>query len=110
MLGLLPERIHHFRAEDSLGESGIIFHIGRDRQLPPWLDPLEDKRMQICAARIERGGKSRRPRADNDNPVMVVHGSFVVLNRSPALMSSPPSHSGSCPRALSVSLDFSCTG
>src|SRR2546422_852884 len=102
MLRLLPERIHHFRAEDSLGEPGIILHVGRDRQLSTRLDPLEDKRMQIRAARIERGGESRRPGADNDNSVMVLHDSFVVLNRSPALMSSPRLRSGSYPRASSV--------
>src|SRR4051794_14943388 len=67
MLGLLLHLLHQPGTLDDVGETRIVLHVGRDRQLAAGLDAQDQGGVQHGARGINRGGVARRPRADDDN-------------------------------------------
>src|SRR2546425_1133012 len=61
--GLRAHRRHESRAENGIGESRVVFDIGRQHQLPPRLGPGEDQRVQSGPRRVDGGGQPGRPRS-----------------------------------------------
>ena len=67
-LGLLLHLRHELGALDALGEAGEVLDVGRVHQLAAGLDRAGDeKRFQVGASSIDRGGVSGRAGADDDD-------------------------------------------
>jgi hypothetical protein len=67
MLGLFLHLLHQPGALDDVGETGIVFHLSRDRQLAAGLDALDQGRFQHGASGIDRRRVAGRPRTDDDD-------------------------------------------
>ena len=66
-LGLLAELVHHVRAHDAVGETGIVLDVGGDGELAPGLGTLHHQRREVGTGRVEGGGESGRPRTEDDD-------------------------------------------
>jgi hypothetical protein len=66
-LRLLAELIHQLGALDAFGEAGVVLDLGRDRQLPAGLRPLDDERGHVGARGVDGGGESGGTRSDDDD-------------------------------------------
>ena len=75
-LGLLAELVHHVRAHDAVGETGIVLDVSGDGELAPGLGTLHHQRIEVGTGRVEGGGESGRPRTEYDDAVvsLVCHG------------------------------------
>src|SRR5207249_6520031 len=74
---LPPEAVHHLRAEDALGEAGVVVDVGRQHELAAGhvggilaRAALDDQRLEVRARRVERGGQAGRPGPQDDDPVL----------------------------------------
>ena len=66
-LGLLLHVLHQVRPLNAFRKSGKVFDLGGNRQLPARLMPDNHQRIEIRAARVDRGGVPGAARADNDH-------------------------------------------
>ena len=65
-LGLGPELLHHLRAHDPLGVTGVVLDVGRVLELPAPSEALDHERLQVGAGRVQRSRVASRAAADDD--------------------------------------------
>jgi hypothetical protein len=70
MLGLRAHLLHQPRTLDRRRETGIVLDVGRDHQLPAWLEAGEQQRAQHRASGVNRGGIAGGARPDDDKPLV----------------------------------------
>ena len=83
---LLPHNMHQFRPLNPMLEARIIFHFGRNHELPARAEHLlpfahaavNHQRLQIGAARIKGGCVARRPGTDYNQ--FVNHRTLLILD------------------------------
>jgi hypothetical protein len=71
-LGLSAHALHELRAEDALGEAGVVVDVRRDHELAAGTEPLDHERRQVGAGGVEGGRVPGRPAADDQEVVHVV--------------------------------------
>src|SRR5436853_4680772 len=72
MLRLGVHLLHQPGSLDDIGETRVILDIGGDRQLAARLQPGHQDRLQVRARGVNRGGITRRPRADDQHFTVMV--------------------------------------
>src|SRR6185436_19411505 len=65
--GLFPQVVHQLKAIDALRETRKIFHFARGCELSARQRPFEDERIEIGAARVDRGRETCATSADNND-------------------------------------------
>ena len=66
-LGLLPEFLHHLRAEHAAGIAGVVLDVARDHQLAAPVDPFDHQRGHVRPGGVEGSGVSGGGPADHDH-------------------------------------------
>ena len=66
-LGLLPELLHHLRAEHAAGIAGVVLDVARDHQLAAPVDPFDHQRGHVRPGGVEGSGVSGGGPADHDH-------------------------------------------
>src|SRR5512133_2196045 len=84
-LGLLAHLLHEQRADDPVREAGVVLHLVGDRELAPWLHPLEEDRLQLAARGVDGGGVAGGAAPDDDELLVLGH-----VMRSPRWGESRP--------------------
>src|SRR6266542_279557 len=69
-LRLIAKDLHQLGPLDTLAETRVVLHVGRDRQLSARLRPLEDDGRKLRPRGIERGGPPGRAGPDDGDAVM----------------------------------------
>ncbi|MCG3139490.1 MAG: hypothetical protein HDKAJFGB_00365 [Anaerolineae bacterium] len=79
---LLFHQFRQFGPGDAIGKPRIIFHFVRQRDLSAKFIAANQKRIQIRARRVQRGGQARRSRT-NDNYVFCHAYSLKKISAAP---------------------------
>jgi hypothetical protein len=80
MFGLCLHLLNQPGALHRFTETGIVFDIGRDRQLPARLQALHHDGVQTGARAIDGGGQPGRPRTNDEHAVLCVAMRFSLSN------------------------------
>ena len=70
---LFAHVLDQLRSHDSFGKAGKIFHERREGELAPGFVTFDDKRLQIGASRVQRGGVSGAAGAQDDDVAGFAH-------------------------------------
>src|SRR6202023_537080 len=68
-------------AQDAVGEAGVIFDHGGQRELSARLMTVDDQRLQIGTRSVDGGGEASAAAAD-DHHVVHFHCSYLILARA----------------------------
>ena len=72
-LRLVAEHLHHLRAHHTVGEAGVVLHVGRLLQQPAPCEALDHERAEVGTRCIQRGRIPGRAAPDHDHILDVAH-------------------------------------
>jgi hypothetical protein len=82
--GLRAKALHHLRPHQSLGKTGIVLYLRRDRQLAAGLRAFDHERVNVRARVVQRRRQAGRPGAEYDDSVMFAAHRDRARMRRPA--------------------------
>ena len=69
-------------AQDAVGEAGVIFDHGGQRELSARFMTVDDQRLQIGTRSVDGGGKASAAAADDDHVVHFHMLPYLILARA----------------------------